>query len=68
MTVWSKDGTPLHSASFGPAKSEVPITSRSLDNVRDLDVADLDGDGKKEILAATFDGMVVALNCRCEKV
>jgi hypothetical protein len=36
--------------------------------MRDLDVADLDGDGKQEILAAVSNGLVVALDCRCRKI
>jgi len=36
--------------------------------VRDLDIADLDGDGRKEILTATCNGLVVALSHRCEKI
>jgi hypothetical protein len=35
--------------------------------MRDLDVADLDGDGRKEIVAATSSGLVVALDCQCRK-
>jgi hypothetical protein len=62
VTVWTAEGKPLHDASFGPGDF-IPVK-----NVRDLDVADLDGDGKKEILVATSGGLVVALNHRCEKV
>ena len=62
VSVWAEDGTPLHSISFGPGPS-IPA-----ENIRDLDLVDLDGDGKKEILAATSGGYVVALDHRCEKV
>ena len=59
--VWDESGAPKYNAPFGPGLR----SSRSL---RDLDVADLDGDGKKEILVATDARLLVALNCRCEKV
>jgi len=62
VTVWSREGKPLHNAQFGPGRR---IPAR---NIRDLDVADLDGDGRKEILAATSAGLVVALDCACKKV
>jgi len=62
VTVWKEDGTALYDASFGPGAS-IPAK-----NMRDLDVADLDGDGKKEILAAISGGLVVALDHQCRKV
>ena len=62
VTVWAEDGTPLHSVNFGPGQ---PIPA---ENIRDLDIADLNGDGRKEILAATSGGLVVALDHRCDKV
>jgi len=61
VTVWSGDGKALHDASFGPGE-RIPVK-----NMRDLDIADLDGDGKKEILAATSAGLVVALDHQCKK-
>ncbi len=61
VTVWAVDGTPLYDASFGPG-ARMPAK-----NMRDLDVADLDGDGKKEIIAATSSGLVVALDYQCKK-
>jgi hypothetical protein len=36
--------------------------------MRDLDICDLNGDGQKEILAATSGGLVVALDSKCRKV
>ena len=62
VSVWAEDGTPLYNVNLGPGERHPTL------NVRDLDLADLDGDGKKEILAATSSGLVMALNCRCEKV
>ena len=62
VTVWAEDGTPLHSVNFGPGGS-IPAQ-----NVTDLDVDDLDRDGKKEIVAALASGYVIAFDHRCEKI
>lgn len=62
VTVWSAEGRALHDVSFGPGDF-IPAK-----NIRDIDIADLDGDGKKEIVAATSGGLVIALTHRCEKV
>ena len=62
VTVWRADGRALYDASFGPGRR---IPAR---NMRDLEIAELDGDGNKEILAATSGGLVVALDCRCRKL
>jgi hypothetical protein len=62
VTVWTRNGKALYDASFGPSE-RIPAK-----NMRDLEVADLDGDGKKEILAATSSGLVVALDHRCRKL
>ena len=62
VTVWDESGKPLYDASFGPGQR---IMAK---NMRDLDIADLDGDGKKEILVATSSALVVALDCQCRKL
>lgn len=62
VTVWSATGKALHDASFGPG-DRIPAK-----NMRDLDIADLDGDGKKEIVTATARGLVVALDNKCNKL
>jgi hypothetical protein len=36
--------------------------------MRDMDVADLNGDGKMEIVVGTWEGLVVALSSQCQKV
>lgn len=61
VTVWSATGQPLFDASFGPGE-RIPAK-----NMRDLEVADLDGDGKQEILAATSAGLLVTLDHQCRK-
>lgn len=62
VTVWDKDGTALNDVSFGPG-DRIPAI-----NMRDLDVADLDGDGTKEVVAATWKGDIVALDCRLDNI
>jgi hypothetical protein len=62
ISVWAEDGTPLYNVNLGPGERHPTL------NVRDLDLADLDGDGRKEILAATSGGLVIALDCRCRKI
>ena len=61
VTVWDRTGKALYDASFGPGR---PIPTR---NMRDLDVADLDGDGKQEIVTATSGGLLVMLDHQCRK-
>ncbi len=62
VTVWSEDGRALHNVHLGPGQ-RIPA-----DNVGDFDVVDLDGDGRKELLAALSGGLILALDHRCEKV
>jgi hypothetical protein len=63
VTVYSEQGQPLSNAQFGPGSSTAPRAQ-----MRDMDVADLDGDGRKEIVVGTFEGLVVILSNRCEKL
>ena len=53
----------MFNAQFGPGASNAPRAQ-----MRDMDVADLDGDGKKEIVVGTWEGLVVALSNECQKV
>ncbi len=62
VTVWDLQGKPLHNVQFGPGARDGGR------DIRDLDLGDLDGDGRKEIVVALSKGMVVALNHRCEKL
>lgn len=62
ITVWSTDGAAKYDASFGPGP---PSPAR---NIRDLDIGDINGDGKKEILAVLSSGLVVALDNKCQKL
>ena len=63
VTVYSEDGKPLHNAQFGPGPSSA-LRSR----MRDMDIGDVDGDGKKKMLVGLAEGLVVCLNSTCEKV
>jgi outer membrane protein assembly factor BamB len=63
VTVYAEDGRPLANAQFGPGASSVPRAQ-----MRDMDVADLNGDGKKELVVGISEGPVVALSHDCKKV
>ena len=63
VTVYSEEGEPRYNAQFGPGPSNAPRAQ-----MRDMDVADLDGDGKKEIVVGISEGLVVALTGECRKV
>ena len=61
LTVWSEDDRALYNAHFGPGHE---LRAR---HIHGCDIADLDGDGKKEIVVA-IDGLVLVLDCRCHKL
>ncbi len=63
VTVYSREGRPLHNAQFGPGPDSSPRS-----RMRDMDIADLNGDGKKEILVGLAEGLVVCLSHECTKV
>ena len=63
VTVYSEEGRALHNAQFGPGSSNAPRAQ-----MRDMDVADLDGDGKREIVVGISEGLVVALSRECRKL
>ncbi|MDP6775227.1 MAG: hypothetical protein QGI83_00515, partial [Candidatus Latescibacteria bacterium] len=62
ITIWAEDGTPLHNVHLGPGQ-RIPTK-----NVRDLDLADLKEDGTMQILAALSSGLILALDCRCDRL
>jgi len=77
VTVWdtrgynnnSFDGQPLYNAQFGPVNphcGNIALSNRKNRGIRDMDIGDIDGDGKKEIIVALSNGKVMALNCQCE--
>jgi len=59
VTVWSVEGQALYAAHFGPGASAPART------IMDMDVADLDGDGRREILVSLADGLVLCLDNQC---
>ena len=63
VTVFSRDGSPQFNAQFGPGPSNRPY-----ETMRDMGVADLDGDGTMEIVVAIADGLVVTLDHECNRV
>ncbi len=63
VTVYTEQGQPLYNAQFGPGPSNAPRAQ-----MRDMEIADLNGDGKREIVVGISEGLVVALNHRCEKL
>lgn len=63
VTVYSESGQPLHNAQFGPGAGSAPGV-----RMRDMAAADLDGDGRREIVAGLAEGLVVALSATCERV
>jgi hypothetical protein len=60
VTIWDEQGQPLYSATFGPG-------TQAARNIRDLDLGDLDGNRKKEIVAGLWDGLVVVLDSQCQR-
>ena len=62
VTVWDLQGKPLHNIQFGPGARDGGR------DIRDLDIGDIDGDGKKKIIVALSSGLVVALDHRCGKL
>ncbi len=61
-------GRPLYDASFGPGPGYMVapgvFTGR---NVRAMAVADIDGDGRQEVIVALWNGYVLAFNHKLEK-
>jgi hypothetical protein len=62
VTVYRNDGTPLYNAQFGPG------TNNPRDNLRQMDLADLNGDGKPEIVVGIAAGLVVVLDGQARRI
>ena len=62
VTLWTAAGEALYCAHFGPGEKAPAVT------LADMDVCDLDGDGRKEVVVASREGLVVALDCKLEKL
>lgn len=63
VTVFDLAGAPLYNAQFGPGPTAAPYST-----MRDLALADLDGDGDLEIIVGIREGLVVTLDHQCQKV
>ena len=61
VTAWDESGSALYDASFGPGRKS-PYR-----NMRGLVVADLDADGKMEVVTATASGLIVCLDHTLQK-
>ncbi len=62
VTIYSEGGTPLYNAQFGPGLKEPRA------NIRMMDVGDLDGDGKQEIVVGLSSGFVNVLDAQTRKI
>lgn len=62
VTIYDADGKPLYNAQFGPGVPEARA------NLRMMDVGDLNGDGKQEIVVAISAGLVVALDGHAQRL
>jgi hypothetical protein len=63
VTVYADEGQALYNAQFGPGPSNAPRAQ-----MRDMDVADINGDGKKELVVGISEGLMIALSNRCQKI
>src|SRR5690625_2328353 len=62
ITVYSESGTPLYNAQIGPGLREPRA------NIRMMDIGDLNGDGKQEIVVGLSSGFVNVLDSRAKKI
>jgi hypothetical protein len=68
VTVWDESGVPKYNVQFGPGENIYSggMNKIGIAPIRDLDVADIDGDGKPEIIVALDSKLIVALDGKCE--
>jgi len=62
LTIWSADGTPRHSAHFGPGPKAPART------VADVAVTGREGDRERALIVALSDGLVVAFDAQCRRL
>jgi len=62
VSTYTEDGKPLYNVQFGPGKT-LPRT-----NLRMMDVGDINGDGKSEIVTALSSGIIYLMNSKSEKI
>jgi hypothetical protein len=73
ITLWETGGRALYDAAFGPGPSYGGGSQLRRDtydnrNVRDMSIADLDGDGKKEVVVGLWSGYVLVLDHQLHRV
>ena len=61
VTIYTEDGKPVYNAQFGPG------TKGARTNLRMMDVGDLEGDGKQEIVVGLSSGFINVLDNHAEK-
>ncbi|MBT5606432.1 MAG: hypothetical protein HOJ57_10860 [Lentisphaerae bacterium] len=71
LHVWGHEGSVLGDAAFGDGSaSPMPSPEKRIEklNMRGLSIADLNGDGSKEICVVTARGFLIVLTPRCDVV
>jgi len=63
ITIYTEDGKPLYNAQIGPGVKNAPRA-----NIRKMEVGDLDGDGKPEIIAGLSSGFVILFDGKMKKI
>jgi hypothetical protein len=63
ISIYSEDGKPLYNAQFGPGLSDQPRST-----IRMMDVGNITGDEKSEIIVGVASGLVVVLDGQAKKL
>jgi len=63
ISIYSEDGNPLYNAQFGPGLSDMPRST-----MRMMDVGNITGDEKPEIVVGIASGLVVVLDGQAKKL
>jgi hypothetical protein len=67
VTVWDENGAPKYNVQFGPGENIYGggMNKIGIAPIRDIDIADVDGDGQPEIVVALDNKLIVALDGKC---
>jgi hypothetical protein len=72
VSVWSEDDKPKYTAYFGPGDNAFSGGGASIrfprPTIRDIDIANVTGDDKPEIVLALASGLIVGLDGKCNKL
>jgi hypothetical protein len=63
ISIYSEDGKPLYNAQFGPGLSDMPRST-----MRMMDVGNITGDKKPEIVVGVASGLMVVLDGQAKKL